>query len=221
MPSMSQAAATCEPLSAGCVVERLLRHRTLCIGRSINSETADRVIPQLLLLGAESDDDITLYINSPGGLVTAGLAIYDTMQHIGNDITTIGLGFCASMAQLLLTAGTPGKRFALPNTRMMLHLPAFTETASPHSPGNRPKELRYTQQRITHLISRHTLRETHQVIRDFAQDRWFSPAEAKDYGLIDAILTAPAPAGPSSAADGRADECSADLQHLCHDQPGG
>ncbi|WP_381560878.1 ClpP family protease [Streptomyces eurythermus] len=172
------------PTRADPVTDRLLRHRILSIGTPINGQTADTVTSRLLLLAAETDAPITLYINSPGGSVPAGMAIYDTMQHIRNPITTIGLGYCASMAQLLLAAGTPGRRAALPHSRMMLHLPSITGAA----PANASEELRHTRQQISDLIARHTHRTAEEVIRNFSHDRWFSAVQAQQYGLIDEIL---------------------------------
>ncbi|MFF9198332.1 ClpP family protease [Streptomyces sp. NPDC014779] len=176
------------------VVERLLRHGILHISEPITDATADRVTAELLLLAAENDRPVTLYINSPGGSVPAGMAIYDVMRHIGNDVVTIGLGYCASMAQFLVSAGTPGKRYALPNARMMLHLPAFAQPPTGTGEGIRHQELRYSRDRIADLLAGFTHREVAQVVRDFAEDRWLTPAEALEYGLIDRVLDAAPPA---------------------------
>lgn len=177
------------------VVERLLRHGILHISEPITGATADRVTAELLLLAAENDRPITLYINSPGGSVPAGMAIYDVIRHIGNDVVTIGLGYCASMGQFLVSAGTPGKRYALPNARMMLHLPAFAQPPTGTAESIRHEELRYSRDRIADLLADFTHREVAQVVRDFADDRWLTPAEALEYGLIDRVLdtTPPAP----------------------------
>ncbi|MFF5973356.1 ClpP family protease [Streptomyces sp. NPDC012769] len=174
---------------ADAVLRRLLRHRILHIAAPITDETAARITAQLLLLDAEDDRPVTLYVNSLGGSLPAGMAIYDTMQHIGSDVITIGLGYCASMAQFLVAAGTPGKRYALPNTRMMLHLPSFVDAVAADSEGTRIDELHHTRSRITDLIARHTGRDPAHVARDFAEDRWLTPEEAKEYGLIDATMT--------------------------------
>ncbi|MGW5419185.1 ClpP family protease [Streptomyces sp. NPDC003943] len=176
------------PGPADPVLDRLLRHRIIHIAEPITAETADRVTAQLLLLGAESDRPVTLYINSTGGSVPAGMAIYDTMRHIGNDVTTIALGYCASMAQFLVTAGTPGRRHALPNTRMMLHLPAFADAATADGEGTPVGELHHTRIRVTELLAEHTHRTTAQIAADFADDRWLTPDEAVAYGLIDDVL---------------------------------
>ncbi|MEU9039014.1 ATP-dependent Clp protease proteolytic subunit [Streptomyces sp. NPDC048352] len=186
MPRSSPTAATRDHVDP--IVQRLLRHRILHIGTTINSDTADRITAQMLLLAAETDAPVTLYINSPGGSVPAGLAIYDTMHHIRNDVVTIGLGYCASMAQFLLSAGTSGRRFALPNTRLMLHLPSFAPFTFTGDAENQPEELRYTRHRIAELIARHTHRHPDQVTKDFTDDRWLTPEEAKNYGLIDDVL---------------------------------
>ncbi|MEV6330451.1 ATP-dependent Clp protease proteolytic subunit [Streptomyces sp. NPDC051909] len=170
------------------VVERLLRHGILHISEPITGATADRITAELLLLAAENARPVTLYINSPGGSVSAGMAIYDVMRHIDNDVVTIGLGHCASMAQFLVSAGTPGKRYALPNARMMLHLPAFAQPPTGTTEGPQHEELRYSRDRIADLLADFTHREVAQVVRDFADDRWLTPAEALEYGLIDRVL---------------------------------
>jgi ATP-dependent Clp protease protease subunit len=186
------------------VLERLLRHRIIHIGTSITSRTADRVTAQLLLLAAESDAPVTLYINSPGGSVPAGLSIYDAMQHVRNHVITIGLGYCASMAQFLLAAGSPGLRFALPHTRMMLHLPSFNGTTPDTGPGGESEELRHARHQMAYLIARHTNRTVEEAIRDFRHDNWYSTTEAKQYGLIDDVLrTAPHPSGLPSRRTAR------------------
>ncbi|MER7515560.1 ATP-dependent Clp protease proteolytic subunit [Streptomyces sp. NPDC126499] len=188
-PGGDAGATTGADAEAEAVLQRLLRHRILHIAAPITGETADRITAQLLLLDAEGDRPVTLYVNSLGGSLPAGMAIYDTMQHIRSDVITIGLGYCASMAQFLVAAGTPGKRYALPNTRMMLHLPSFVDAVAADSEGTRIDELHYTRSRITDLIARHTGRDAEQVARDFADDRWLTPAEAKGYGLIDDTMT--------------------------------
>ncbi|MFI8822604.1 ClpP family protease [Streptomyces sp. NPDC053431] len=194
MPADSQDPTAHEATDAGAdaeaaaVVERLLRHRIVHIATPITHATAERVTAQLLLLAAESDRPVTLYVNSTGGSVPAGLAIYDTMQHIRNDVVTIGLGYCASMAQFLVAAGTPGKRYALPNTRMMLHLPSFADAVAADTDGLGIAELHHTRVRVTELLARHTHRDAARVAADFADDRWLTPEEAKEYGLIDDVL---------------------------------
>ncbi|MFJ3906341.1 ClpP family protease [Streptomyces sp. NPDC090025] len=178
------------------VLDRLLRHGILRIATPITAETADRVTAELLLLAAESDRPATLYINSPGGSVPAGLAIYDVIRHIPNEVVTIGLGYCASMAQFLLSAGSPGKRYALPSARMMLHLPAFAQPPTGSAEGASHEELRHSRDRIAALLADFTHREVADVVRDFADDRWLTPAEALAYGLIDRVLD-PAPGPPA------------------------
>ncbi|MFD0367508.1 ClpP family protease [Streptomyces sp. NPDC127114] len=172
------------------VLDRLLRHGILHIAEPITDRTAERVNAALLLLAAETDRPVTLYISSPGGSVPAGMAIYDVMRHIDNDIVTIGLGYCASMAQFLVSAGTPGKRYALPNARMMLHLPAFAQAPTGTAEAGRHEELRHSRDRVAELIAEFTHREIGQVVRDFADDRWLTPEEALEYGLIDHVLDA-------------------------------
>ncbi|MFJ7070991.1 ClpP family protease [Streptomyces sp. NPDC101115] len=172
------------------VLGRLLRHGILHIAEPITDRTAERVTAALLLLAAETDRPVTLYISSPGGSVPAGMAIYDVMRHIGNDVVTIGLGYCASMAQFLVSAGTPGKRYALPNARMMLHLPSFAQAPTGTAEAGRHEELRHSRDRVAELIADFTHREVGQVVRDFADDRWLTPEEALAYGLIDRVLDA-------------------------------
>ena len=178
------------------VLDRLLRHGIVHIAEPITDRTADRVTAELLLLAAETDRPATLYINSPGGSVPAGMAIYDVMRHIANDVVTIGLGYCASMAQFLVSAGTPGKRYALPNARMMLHLPTFAQAPTGTTEANRHDDLRDSRDRVAELIAGFTHRTVDQVVRDFADDRWLTPDEALHYGLIDRVLDTPSPAAP-------------------------
>lgn len=142
----------------------------------------------MLLLASDPEKDIYLYINSPGGSITAGMAIYDTMQYIKNDVVTIAMGMAASMGQFLLSAGTPGKRFALPNAEILIHQPSAGLAGSASDIKIHAERLLHTKKRMAELTSFHTGQTVEQVTRDSDRDRWFDPVEAKEYGLIDDIM---------------------------------
>jgi ATP-dependent Clp protease protease subunit len=174
------------------IYSRLLRDRIIFLGDVIEDHMANLVIAQLLFLEAEDPDrDISLYINSPGGVVTAGLAIYDTMQYLRAPVSTICIGMAASMASVLLAAGAKGKRYALPNSRIMIH------QGSGGFRGNTPdvfiqvKELERLNQINHEILAKHTGRSVEQVERDTQRDNFMSPDEAKTYGLIDEVYTTP------------------------------
>ncbi len=171
------------------LVTRLLYQRIIVLGSEVDDRVANRLCAQLLLLSAEDPrGDISLYINSPGGSVSAGLAIYDTMRLIPNDVSTLAMGLAGSMAQFLLCAGTPGKRFSLPHAQVLMHQGSagFGGTAA-------DVEIYATQldrigSLMIKLISEHTGQPAERVEADSRRDRWFSAAEALDYGMIDHIL---------------------------------
>jgi ATP-dependent Clp protease protease subunit len=172
------------------IYSRLLRERIIFLGDAIEDHVANLVIAQLLFLESEDPEkDINLYINSPGGVVTAGLAIYDTMQYVRAPINTICIGMAASMAGVLLAAGTKGKRFALPNSRIMIH------QGSGGFRGNAPdaviqmKEWEYLVQRNHEILARHTGQPLDKIVRDTDRDYFMGPEEAKDYGIIDAVYS--------------------------------
>jgi len=168
---------------------RLLYQRIVVLGSEVNDPVANRLCAQLLLLSAEDPRrDISLYINSPGGSVTAGLAIYDTMQLIPNDVSTLAMGMAASMGHFLLCAGTPGKRYSLPHAQVLMHQGSagFGGTAADVEIYSR--QLERTSATMTGLIARHTGQPAERVRADSERDRWFSAEEARDYGIVDHIL---------------------------------
>lgn len=171
------------------IYNRLLSDRIIFLGKEVDDEIANQITAQMLTLAADPNEDIYLYINSPGGSVMAGLAVYDTMQYIRNDVVTIAMGFCASMGQFLLTAGTPGKRFALPHTRILMHQPSAGLAGSATDIRIYAEQLRGTKREMAELIAQHSGQTPERITQDSDRDRWFTPAEAKEYGLIDEIMT--------------------------------
>ena len=174
------------------IYSRLLRDRIIFLGDAIEDHVANLIIAQLLFLEAEDPDrDISLYINSPGGVVTAGLAIYDTMQYLRAPVSTICIGMAASMASVLLAAGAKGKRFALPNSRVMIH------QGSGGFRGNTPdvfiqvKELEALININHGILAKHTGQTVEQIVKDTARDNFMSPDEAKAYGIIDEVYATP------------------------------
>jgi ATP-dependent Clp protease protease subunit len=151
---------------------------------------ANRICAQLLLLSAEDPErDINLWINSPGGSVYSGMAIYDTMQFIDNDVQTVAMGMAASMGQLLLCAGTAGKRFALPHARIMMHQPSGGMGGTAADIAIQAEQMLYTKRMFQERVSHHTGQTQEQIEADSDRDRWFTADEAKDYGFIDAVIT--------------------------------
>jgi ATP-dependent Clp protease protease subunit len=168
---------------------KLLKNRTLFLGGEVNDEIANSLVGEMILLSSEDPNtDITLIINSPGGSVTAGMAIYDTMQLIESDIRTISLGLAASMGQLLLTAGTPGKRFATPHARIMMHQPLGGIGGTASDIRIQAQQMNYTKNLLAEIIAKHANRDINEIVLDSDRDRWFSAYEAKEYGLIDNVL---------------------------------
>jgi ATP-dependent Clp protease, protease subunit len=172
------------------IFSRLLMDRIIFLGTPINDDVANIVIAQLLFLDADNPErDIQIYVNCPGGSVYAGMAIYDTMQFMKAPVSTICVGIAASMGAFLLSAGRPGKRLALPNSRILIHQPSQTGGGGTASDIEiQAKEILYLKQRMNHLMARHTGRPVEQIERDTDRDRWMSAEEAKDYGLIDNIV---------------------------------
>ncbi|MDJ1130673.1 ClpP family protease [Streptomyces iconiensis] len=179
------------------IYQRLLNDRIIFLGKEIDDEIANSVTAQMLTLAADPEKDIYLYINSPGGSAMAGMAVYDTMQYIRNDVVTIAMGFCASMGQFLLTAGAPGKRFALPHTRMLMHQPSAGLAGSATDVKIYAEQLRQTKREMAELIALHSGQTPETITKDADRDRWFTPKEAKEYGLIDDIMSS-ADAGGAS-----------------------
>ncbi len=172
------------------IYSRLLKDRIIFIGDEINDLTASLVIAQMLFLQLENkDQDISVYINSPGGSITSGLAIYDTMQFVSNNVATYCIGQAASMGAVLLSAGTKGKRFILPNSRVMIHQPwgGFQGTASDIS--IHAEEILKFKRRLNEILAQHSGQPIERVEKDTDRDRFMSAEEAKAYGLVDEILT--------------------------------
>ncbi|MET8680987.1 ATP-dependent Clp protease proteolytic subunit [Streptomyces sp. NPDC004647] len=174
------------------VFSRLLKDRIIFLGQEVDDDIANKLTAQLLMLAAESDEDIYLYINSPGGSVTAGMAVYDTMHYIKNDVVTIAMGFCASMGQFLLTAGTAGKRFALPHTKILMHQPSAGLAGSASDIKIYAEQLLRTKKEMAELIAMHSGQDIEKIVKDSDRDRWFTAQEAKEYGLIDKVMTSTA-----------------------------
>ncbi len=171
------------------IYSRLLRDRIIMLGSGINDDVANNVVAQLLFL--QSDDpklDIHLYINSPGGSVTAGLALYDTMQFVTCDVATYCIGQCASMGAVLLAAGAPGKRNALPNARIMIHQPSAGMEGSAEDIMIHANEFKKTKQRLNQILLKHTGQPLEQIERDTDRDRFMSATEAKEYSIIDNVI---------------------------------
>ena len=170
------------------VFNRLLKNRVVLLGSDVNDDIANQICAQLLYLeGEDSNADIWLYINSPGGSVTAGLAIYDTMQYIGCDVATVCIGLAASMGQFLLTAGAAGKRFTLPNARIMMHQPLAGLRGQASDIAIQAQEHAYIKRRMAELIAQHSGKDVEQIKIDFERDRWFTAEQAKEYGIIDDV----------------------------------
>ncbi|GHC50782.1 ATP-dependent Clp protease proteolytic subunit 1 [Streptomyces cinnamoneus] len=171
------------------VYNRLLGERIIFLGQQVDDDIANKITAQMLLLAADPTKDIYLYINSPGGSVTAGMAVYDTMQYIPNDVVTIGMGLAASMGQFLLTGGTPGKRFALPNTDILMHQGSAGLGGTASDIKIQAEQLLRTKDRMAKITALHTGQTVETIIRDGDRDRWFTAEEAKEYGIIDEIIT--------------------------------
>ena len=168
---------------------QLLGRRIVLLGTQVDEVSANRVCSQLLILSAEDPrTDISLYINSPGGSVTAGLAIYDTMRLIPNDVSTLVMGFAASMGQFLLSVGTHGKRFALPNARIMMHQPSAGIGGTTADIEIQAENLEFTKRAIERITAEHTGQSEETISRDGDRDRWFTAGQAQDYGMVDRVV---------------------------------
>ncbi|MEV6900557.1 ATP-dependent Clp protease proteolytic subunit [Amycolatopsis sp. NPDC051372] len=173
------------------VYEQLLRDRIVFLGTEVTDEVANRITAQLLLLAADdSEKDITFYLNSPGGSVTAGMAIYDTMQLVKPDVATWGLGFVASMGQFLLSSGTPGKRHLLPNTRIVMHQPSAGISGAATDIAIQAEVFGKMKRRIAELTAAQTGQPVERITADADRDRWFDAEEALAYGFVDHIVGA-------------------------------
>ncbi|WP_052851016.1 ATP-dependent Clp protease proteolytic subunit [Streptomyces avicenniae] len=193
--TLSMPSAMAEPLNSGLgdqVYNRLLDERIIFLGQPVDDDIANRITAQLLLLAADPDKDIFLYINSPGGSISAGMAIYDTMQYVKNDVVTIAMGLAASMGQFLLTAGAPGKRYALPNAEILIHQPSAGLAGSATDIRIHAEQLLRTKRKMAKLSAFHSGVSEEQWERDADRDRWFSAEEAQEYGLLDRVITSAA-----------------------------
>jgi ATP-dependent Clp protease protease subunit len=171
------------------VYNKLLSSRIVMLGSEVNDEVANLLAAQLLFLeGEDSEKDIWLYINSPGGSVTAGLAIYDTMNFIKPAVGTICMGLAASMGQFLLCAGAPGKRYALPSARIMMHQPSGGFQGQAADIKIQAEQMAYIKSQLAERIAQHTGQTVEQINADSDRDRWFTADEAKDYGIIDSVI---------------------------------
>jgi ATP-dependent Clp protease, protease subunit len=172
------------------VFNRLLKNRVIMLGTDVNDDIANQICAQLLYLeGEDGVSDIWLYINSPGGSVTAGMAIYDTMQFVSCDVATVCMGMAASMGQFLLTAGAAGKRYTLPNARIMMHQPLAGLRGQATDIAIQAEQLHYTKQRMAELTAHHSGQTLEQIQKDSERDRWFTADQAKAYGLVDSVKT--------------------------------
>jgi len=171
------------------VYARLLKERIVFLGTQVDDNAANLICAQLLLLQSEDEEkDIYLYINSPGGSVSAGMAIYDTMQYVSCDVGTICMGLAASMGQFLLCAGQPGKRYALPHSRVLMHQPSAQMQGAAVDIAIHAEQIIYTKRVMAERIAQHTGQKVEQIEIDFDRDRWFTAIEARDYGIIDQVI---------------------------------
>jgi ATP-dependent Clp protease protease subunit len=171
------------------IYSRLLKDRIIILGSPINDVVASSIVAQLLFLEAEDPDkDINMYINSPGGVVSSGMAIYDTMQYVKSNVATTCIGMAASMGAVLLTAGAEGKRSALPNARIMIHQPLGGTQGQASDIEIEAREILRIKQQLSEIIAGHAKRTVDEIIRDSDRNKWMTSEEAKDYGIIDRVL---------------------------------
>jgi len=174
----------------GHIYNRLLKERIVFLGAEVRDQNANAICAQMLLLNAEDPEaDILFYINSPGGSVDAGMAMYDTMQYVSNDVVTLGMGLAASMGQFLLAAGTPGKRYALPHTRIMMHQPSGGIGGSASDIRIQAEQSILLKKQLNELQAQHSGQSVEQIELDSDRDRWFTPTQAQEYGLIDHVVS--------------------------------
>jgi ATP-dependent Clp protease protease subunit len=172
------------------IYNRLLKERIIFLGSDVRDDNANAICAQLLLLAAEDPEkDIWLYINSPGGSVTAGMAIFDTMQWVPNDVATVAMGMAASMGQFLLSAGARGKRYATPHARVMMHQPSGGIGGTASDIKIQAEQLLHIKKQMAELIAEHTGQTVDQIEKDSDRDRWFTAQEAKEYGFVDNVIT--------------------------------
>ena len=169
--------------------QRLLRHRIVFLGQQVDDDIANRICAELVLLASEdAKRDISIYINSPGGSVYAGMAIYDVMQYVPNDIATYAMGMAASMGQFLLTAGAPGKRYALPHAQILMHQPSGGIGGTASDIRIQAEQMLYIKRTLFERTAYHTGRPIEQIEKDADRDRWFTADEAKEYGFVDHVI---------------------------------
>ena len=182
------------------IYQRLLKERIVFLGTQVDDTSANLICAQLLLLAAEdSERDISLYINSPGGSVTAGLAIYDTMQFISCDVSTVCMGLAASMGQFLLCAGSPGKRYALPHSRILMHQPHGGVQGQAADIAIQAEQIIYLKRIMAERIAFHTGQTIERIEADSDRDRWFTAEEAREYGIVDKVIERASQAEPLNA----------------------
>ncbi len=171
------------------IYQRLLKERIIFLGSDVRDDNANAIAAQMLLLAAEDPDkDIWLYINSPGGSISAGMAIFDTMKWIPNDVATVAMGLAASMGQFLLSAGTQGKRYATPHARVMMHQPSGGIGGTASDIKIQAEQMLFVKTQMAELIAEHTGQTKEQIHKDSDRDRWFSAQEAKEYGFVDHVF---------------------------------
>ncbi len=201
-----------EPLVATSVFDRLLKDRIIWLGSEVRDDNANEIAAKMLLLAAEDPEkDIYLYINSPGGSITAGMAIYDTMQFVPNDIVTVGIGMAASMGQFLLTAGTKGKRYITPNARVLLHQPSGGFGGTSSDIQTQAQLIIDMKNRLAQITADATGHTVDQVNADGDRDRWFNADEALAYGFVDHIRASAADVTGGGGTDTKASVSAADL----------
>jgi ATP-dependent Clp protease protease subunit len=169
--------------------QRLLRHRIIFLGQQVDDDIANRICAELVLLAAEDEKrDISIYINSPGGSVYAGMAIYDMMQYVPNDVATYAMGMAASMGQFLLTAGAPGKRYALPHAQILMHQPSGGIGGTASDIRIQAEQMLYIKRTLFERTAYHTGQSVEQIEKDADRDRWFTAEGAKEYGFVDQVI---------------------------------
>jgi len=184
------------------IYNRLLKERIIFLGSDVRDDNANAICAQLLLLAAEDPDkDIWLYINSPGGSVTAGMAIFDTMQFVTPDVATVAMGLAASMGQFLLSAGTPGKRYATPHARIMMHQPSGGIGGTASDIKIQAEQMLHIKRQMADLIAEHTGQTVDQIEKDSDRDRWFTADQAMEYGFVDHVVANAAQARGGGTTD--------------------
>jgi ATP-dependent Clp protease protease subunit len=184
------------------IYNRLLKERIIFLGSDVRDDNANAICAQLLLLAAEDPEkDIWLYINSPGGSVTAGMAIFDTMQFVQPDVATVAMGLAASMGQFLLSAGTPGKRYATPHARIMMHQPSGGIGGTASDIKIQAEQMLHIKRQMADLIAQHTGQSVEQIGKDSDRDRWFTAEQAMEYGFVDHVVANAAQARGGGTTD--------------------